>query len=161
MSRENRHVPDDLLASFVDGNLDEAVACAIAEHLDACVACNNRAVAREPLAAAFAAVDDPRIPADLADVILAEAARPERGPTVEIAIGTALLAVAAVLALAGGVPIGGALAVGRGLDALARVGAHVGPSVGPSLVLLVAISGAAIVAMARAGVSFDTSDGAR
>ena len=67
----SQHVPDDLLAAFVDGEVSEQLAVHIAEHLDDCPACSAQAVALEPLAAAFAAVEDPRVPADLVASILA------------------------------------------------------------------------------------------
>ena len=58
------HVHDDLLRRFVDGALDDEVAASVAIHLDSCSRCATRAATLEPLALAFAAVDDPVAPAD-------------------------------------------------------------------------------------------------
>ncbi|MEQ1567627.1 MAG: hypothetical protein ABMA64_18435 [Myxococcota bacterium] len=97
----SQHVPDDLLQSFVDAEVDEQLACHIAEHLDACPFCATRAAGLEPLGAAFAAVRDPLPPADLAARILAQVDRPDRRPVAEIVLGTALLLSASVLTVLG------------------------------------------------------------
>jgi anti-sigma factor RsiW len=108
----HQHVPQDLLASFVDGDVGEQLAVHIAEHLDGCPSCATRAVSMEPLAAAFAAVDDPE-PADwLVTAVLEELALPARRPTQELAIGTALLGSAALLVAGTGDPVGTAVNLG-------------------------------------------------
>lgn len=94
-----QHVPEDLLLSFVEGDVDEPVAAHIAEHLDGCPACATRAASLEPLAAAFAAIADPAPPPHLVAAILARVDEPERLPVAEIAVGAGLLGTAALLAL--------------------------------------------------------------
>ena len=69
----SQHVPEDLLAAFVEGEMGEQLAIHIAEHIDACPRCATRAAGLEPLAAAFAAVEDPVTPEDLVSAVLAEA----------------------------------------------------------------------------------------
>src|SRR5688500_20047826 len=87
----SQHVPEDLLASFVEGEVGEQLAVHIAEHLDGCPACATRAAGLEPLAAAFAAVLDPVPPLGLAQAILARLDEPDRLPVLEIGIGAGLL----------------------------------------------------------------------
>lgn len=102
------HVPDPLIDRFVEGDLDEALAVQIAEHLDACPRCANRAISREPLSAFFASVDDPPVPSGLVADVLASLERPARaGP--EPAIAAGLLGGALLMLLIGGSP--GSLAV--------------------------------------------------
>jgi len=100
----SEHVPPDLLADFVDGDVGEHVAVHIAEHIDGCPRCATQAAALEPLAPAFASMDDPPVPTDLADAVLAaalrEEARSERPPVTELAVGGALLTSAGLLAAA-------------------------------------------------------------
>ena len=67
MSRQ--HVPDALMQQFVEGEVDDSVAVAVALHLDACPACATRAAAIEPLASVFAASEDPRVPVGLVESI--------------------------------------------------------------------------------------------
>lgn len=117
----NRHVPDDLLHAFVDGDVDEQVAVHIAEHLDGCPACATRAVTLEPLAAAFAAVEDPPMPPDLVASILTAAEQPERGPLAEVVIGGCLLVAAGLLAVFTGDPLGTAVDLGVAARALGSV----------------------------------------
>lgn len=93
------HVPEDLLQAFVDGDVGEQVAVHVAEHLDECPACSTRATGFEPLAAAFAAVDDPVPPDGLGLNALARARQPDRLPMAEVAVGAGLLAAAALLAV--------------------------------------------------------------
>jgi anti-sigma factor RsiW len=94
-----QHVPEDLLAAFIAGEVGEHVAIHIAEHLDECPSCGTRAAGMEPLAAAFAAVDDPIPPEDLAQAVLNALERPDAMPVLEIAMGASLLAAAALVAL--------------------------------------------------------------
>ena len=117
------HVPEDLLRSFVEGEVDDQVAVQIAEHVDACPSCCTRAAGLEPLGAAFAAAVEPRPPPDLSARILARLDGPERLPVAEIGVGLALLAAAAVLT---GVGIGSPWALVAdlvvGAQALATLG---------------------------------------
>ena len=109
----SQHIPEDLLADFVDGEVTENVAVHIAEHIDECPACATRAAGLEPLAAAFAATHDPIPPPQMVTDILARLDQPDRFPVPEIAVGIGLLATAAVLAfgLDGPVSIAAELAV--------------------------------------------------
>ena len=95
------HVHDDLLRRFVDGALDDEVAASVAIHLDSCSRCATRAATLEPLALAFAAVDDPIVPAELPhDILTAIHAPPV--PVIEPTLGAELglaLALAAAAAL--------------------------------------------------------------
>lgn len=102
------HVPEELLTDFVMGEVDEQLAIHVAEHLDACPRCATRAAHLEPLATAFAAVDDPLVPDDLIDDVLAAVAADERRrlPALEVAVGAALLLAAIVLVAMGSDPIG-------------------------------------------------------
>jgi anti-sigma factor RsiW len=158
VSRPDRHVPEDLLVAFVEGDVDENLAVHVAQHLDECVACATRAVALEPLAAAFAAVEDPIAPDDLPDAILAVAERPERGPTVEIAVGATLLLAAAGLAVVGGDPVAAVVDLGRMVDALSRVGGHVIPGVQPVVVGAMAVAMVALFVFARSERPFGELD---
>jgi anti-sigma factor RsiW len=96
------HVPDDLLTSFVDGELGTHVAVHVAEHIDSCPACATRAASLEPLALAFAATDDPVVPEDLAEAILEhlhdESPVAAPLPSLELAVGGGLLCASAALA---------------------------------------------------------------
>ncbi|MEM6929649.1 MAG: zf-HC2 domain-containing protein [Myxococcota bacterium] len=91
-----QHISDAVLDRFVAGDLDEAEAVSVARHLDECVSCTNRSVAREPLSAAFAAVEDPEVPEDFAASVLAELDRPQL-PLMELGVGLGLLLSAAGL----------------------------------------------------------------
>lgn len=101
------HVPDDILHDFISGEVDEQVAIHVALHLDACPRCATRAAHLEPLAQAFAAVDDPLVPDSLVEDVLhvVQAEDRRRLPALELAIGAALLAVAAVLVALGSDPV--------------------------------------------------------
>lgn len=93
------HVPDELLYDFVDGDVGEQLAIHIASHLDACASCAARAHNADPLAIAFASMDDPEVPDDLVAAVLAAAERPGRAPWTEVAVGSSMLAAAAILTL--------------------------------------------------------------
>ncbi|MCB9665520.1 MAG: hypothetical protein H6732_15515 [Alphaproteobacteria bacterium] len=91
------HVDDALLARFVAGDLGEHAAAHVALHLDACPACANRAREADPLARAFAAVDDPVVPEGLVAAALAEVEARGRA-TDERLLGLGLAAALAVTA---------------------------------------------------------------
>jgi len=101
MSRQ--HVPDPLMQQFVDGEVDDSVAVAVALHLDACPACATRAAALEPLASVFASSEDPRVPVGLVESI-AVAARAAERPGPEPALAAGLMGLALCLLLLGGAP---------------------------------------------------------
>ncbi len=104
-----QHLTDAQLERFVDADLEESVAVSVAEHLDHCPHCATKAARAEPLAGAFAEFQDPELPPDLIDHILARA-----GEAMEVASRPALLrpelwaaggllaAAALLLALTGG-----------------------------------------------------------
>lgn len=152
MSHRDQHVPDDLLAAFVDGDIGEHLAVHIAEHLDACPACLNRVTGLEPLSHAFAAAVDPEVPADLVAAVLAEADRPERVPVTELAVGAGLLVGAGLVAALAGNPIGLAVESGVVVAALADgariVSAGLANSV-PTLTFVAALALAGVFATAR------------
>jgi len=85
------------LGRFVEGDLTDEVAVSVALHLDDCPACATHVAGLDPLATAFASVDDPPVPGVLLEALLAEARAPaQRGPEPVIAavllgLGTALL----------------------------------------------------------------------
>ncbi len=118
----SQHVPEELLTAFIEGEMGEQLAIHIAEHLDECPACATRAAGKEPLASAFAAMEDPVAPEGLVAAILDEFAQPEPIPVTEIALGFALLGAAAMVAATMGSPLGIAVEFGVVLDALATLG---------------------------------------
>ncbi len=91
-----QHISDGDLERFVTGELDEVEAVEVARHLDECVSCSNRAIVIDPLAPAFAAIEDPEVPDDFGASVLAQLERP-RLPLLELGIGVGLLLVAAGL----------------------------------------------------------------
>lgn len=143
----SQHVPDDLLMAFVDGDVGEQLAVHIAEHLDACPSCLNRAAGMEPLHAAFAAVPDPPIPDDLVAAVLAEASQPERLPVVELGVGAGLLAAAGMAAVLLGNPIGAAAEFGVVIAALGDVARILTTGLAASSAALTAV-----IALALAGL---------
>ena len=104
----SRHLPDDVLARFVGCSLPERQAVEAALHIDSCPYCASRAVALDPLAPAFAAMDDPPLPAFFEERVLAAAALAEapaeRSPTPVPWLGMGLIGLAALLMVAGGEP---------------------------------------------------------
>jgi len=129
-----QHPPDDHLSRFVQGDLDEAGAVAVALHLDDCPRCATRAAALDPMSVAFASCDDPLVPDDLvasvldatADIPLGVAAPPPerpraRAPLWELAAAGSLLSAAAMLFLVLGEPTSlaadAALAASAGITA--------------------------------------------
>lgn len=132
----SEHVPDDLLLTFVEGDVGEQLAIHIAEHLDTCPACSTRAAVLEPLGPAFAALEDPVPPEDLVQAVLEEVAEPERLPLAEIGVGAGLLVAAAVLALLLGNPVGAVVELGVLVHALGVGARALGAALGPSSGLL-------------------------
>ncbi|TNE87736.1 MAG: hypothetical protein EP330_17400 [Deltaproteobacteria bacterium] len=117
------HVPEDLLVAFVEGELDESLGIHIAEHLDGCPACATQVAALEPLAVAFASVDDPVLPIDLVDQVLAAASeQPAQAPVTEVTLGLGLLAAAAATFALFGDPVGSMIHLSMVLEAVAKMG---------------------------------------
>lgn len=114
------HVSDDVLARFVDGDVDETVAVTVAEHIDGCSVCATRAAALDPMNAVFASAPIGEPPEHLAAQVIAQVngpsfaspavgvstagtaqlGSPSRAPLVEIGVGAALLGLAGLLAAA-------------------------------------------------------------
>ncbi len=116
------HLHDSLLLRFVDGRLDDQEAVEVARHLDDCPACAARATAAEPLAQAFASVDDPDLPQDLVTTIVATARqRPAVAFPREPAVAAGLAAVAGLVFLGLGAPTELAATLGLLGDALGTV----------------------------------------
>lgn len=103
----SQHVSDELMRRFSVGALDEDVAIAVADHIDGCPLCLTRAIAADPLADAFAAVDDPTCPPDLIEDILQVSRRPSAAPLprAELLASAALLSLAGMLLLGLGEPL--------------------------------------------------------
>lgn len=104
----SQHVTEELLRRFTRGALEEEVAVAVAEHLDACPLCGTRAIALDPLADAFAAMDDPVCPPELIEEIVAAAQAPGlvELPKAELIASAGLLSLAAMLLFGLGEPVG-------------------------------------------------------
>ena len=134
----SQHVPEDLLQAFVEGDVGEQLSVHIAQHVDDCPSCATRAAGLEPLAAAFAAVEDPVCPEGLTEAVLTQFAQPERVPFLEIVVGASLLAAAAVLAMGVHSPIAMATDVSVILNAVATLGSGLGASLGSFQLALVA-----------------------
>lgn len=118
------HVPDALLARFVDGELETLDAVKVAVHLDGCPACAARAAAAEPLGQAFASIDDPVPPPDLAPAIVAAALDPGAGlATRTPAVAAGLVAAGALIMVGLGAPAelwGGLQALAAAVGSVAR-----------------------------------------
>lgn len=132
------HIPDDLLQDFVMGEVSEEIASHVAMHIDACPRCATRAAHAEPLAQAFAAVDDPLLPESLIDDVLyaVERERSRRLPALEIAIGAALLAAAAVLVALGSDPVS---LIADSIGAVPRISGLIAQSSASVLTLAMAV----------------------
>lgn len=171
------HVPDDLLASFVDGGMDEGLAIHVAEHLDACPMCASRAACMEPLAAVFARVEDPPVPVGLTASILAAAeadlgavdASPTQAiPAVdgsrEIAIGGGMLTAAAALLALVGDPVAlaahGAIVMGAASSLGRALLLGVSPAVVLPLTIFVGASGTVVLVRSAWSDSLPTQDAA-
>ena len=103
-----QHPSDSHLGRFVQGDLGEADAVAVALHLDDCPRCATRAAGFDPMASAFASCDDPLVPDGLisdvleatADIPLGVAVQTPEAPPVRVPVGE-LLAAAGLLSAAG------------------------------------------------------------
>ena len=151
----NHHVPNELLQAFVDGEVSEQIAVHVATHLDGCPACATRAAGLEPLAAAFAAVEDPVAPDGLKESVLALLDRPmqfpERFPFLELSVGSVLLSVAAAIAIGLQGPAAALADIGISLQVVDVVARGLGTSVGSFQLALVA---SALLLAAGAGVTW-------
>jgi anti-sigma factor RsiW len=102
----SRHLPEDVLVRFVEGTLDEHQAVEAALHIDDCPFCAARAQEAEPLAAAFASMDDPPLPEGFEEAVLAAVERPHAARAVPQIpwLGIALILSAGLLMVVGGEP---------------------------------------------------------
>jgi len=155
----SEHVPHDLLIAFVEGDVGEHVAVHIAEHIDTCPACATRAASLEPLGPAFASMDDPPVPADLVDAVLAEFHTEERPPVTELMVGGALLGAAGILAMVTQHPVTLLADLGSVLGATEAVVRGVAAGLSPftfAAATLTVVAGAGSVATMR----YATAEGA-
>ncbi len=116
------HPSDERLERFVTQRLPSREVVAIARHLDDCPACALRARALDPLAPAFASVDDPPPPEGLERAILERASQPAAPVVPPWGMALALLAMAAGLLVALGDPAGLFATAGRAASSLVRTG---------------------------------------
>lgn len=98
----SQHIPPALMRKFIEGDLEEPVAVAVALHIDHCSRCHAAASTADPLSQEFATIDDPEVPAELIDALTDAAASPEPVPTTEKKprSNVALLVLAASLLIA-------------------------------------------------------------
>lgn len=143
------HPPHSLLAAFAAGEVSDDDAVAVALHLDECPACAAVATGLDPLAAAFASVDDPVVPDTLEADVLAAAARPQEaaGPrSVELLVAAGLLSAAASVLVVLGAPgqllVGGVALAG----ALAATAGSLAAAVGPPVATATFIAGVGVAA---------------
>ncbi len=102
----NRHLSDELLLRFVEGDLGDEDAVEAALHIDSCPHCAARAASAEPLATAFAAFPEPELPDGFEQGVLDIVARPESdlAPLRIPWLGVGLILSAALLMAVGGEP---------------------------------------------------------
>jgi anti-sigma factor RsiW len=159
----NRHLPDDLILRFVEGDLDEHEAVEAALHIDDCAACAARAAQADPLAVALAAMPDPQLPAGFEDAVLDELAQPA-APTPAFQLpwlGVGLILAAALLMVVGGEPtalLWKLAAVARGLGVAITVLLDLLPS--PATVLTIAATialGSSLTAVRLLGLSRESA----
>ena len=98
----SQHIPPALMRKFIEGDLEEPVAVAVALHIDHCSRCHAAASTADPLSQEFATIDDPEVPTELIDALLEAAASPQPAPTVKEKprSNVALLVLAASLLIA-------------------------------------------------------------
>lgn len=98
----SQHIPPALMDKFVEGDLEEPVAVAVALHIDQCSRCHSAASAADSLSQEFATVDDPEVPPDLLDAIHEYAKLPQevQEPASRPRSNTALFVLAAGLLVA-------------------------------------------------------------
>jgi anti-sigma factor RsiW len=102
----SRHLSEELLHRFIEGDLGEAEAVETALHIDDCPLCASRAARAEPLAAAFAAMPDPPLPEGFEREVLDLVERPEQAPARPQVpwLGIGMILSAAMLMMLGGEP---------------------------------------------------------
>lgn len=159
----NRHLSEDLLLRFVEGDLDDHEAVEAALHIDDCPACAARAAQAEPLAAALAAMPQPPLPDGFEQAVLDELARPEAPPAAFQLpwLGVGLILAAALLMMVGGEPtamLWKLAAVTRGLGVAVTVLLDLLPS--PATVLTIAATialGSSLTAVRLLGLSRESA----
>jgi anti-sigma factor RsiW len=102
----SRHLSEELLRLFIEGELDEREAVEAALHIDDCPLCASRAAQAEPLATAFAAMPDPALPEGFEQAVLDLLEAPEQLPArIQVPwLGIGLILSAATLMMLGGEP---------------------------------------------------------
>jgi len=159
----NRHLPEDLILRFVEGNLDENEAVEAALHIDGCPRCAARATQAEPLADAFAAFPEPVLPAGFELAVLEQLELPEvaTAPPQIPWLGIGLILSAALLMVVGGEPtalLWKLAAVARGTGVAVSVILNQLPS--PAIILTLAATltfGCSLTAVRLLGLSRETS----
>lgn len=100
------HLREAQLRAFIDGQVGDDDAAAMASHLDVCGPCAARFSSMDPLESAFVGVIAPVAPVGLVRAVLAEVEAPEaQGSWVEIGVGVALLLASLVLTGWGADPV--------------------------------------------------------
>jgi anti-sigma factor RsiW len=159
----NRHLPEDLLLRFIEGDLDEHEAVEAALHIDDCPMCAARAAQADPLAAAMAALPDPPLPVGFERGVLDALALPE-APTPAFQLpwlGVGLILSAALLMVVGGEPtalLWKLATVARGLGVATNVLLDLVPS--PATVLTIAATialGSSLTAVRLLGLSRESA----
>lgn len=145
------HPNQEILSRFSQGELDEEAAVLVALHLDDCPRCASTAARQDPLDLAFAAVEEPAVPAELAEQVLEAASAPIRsGP--EVIVAAMLFLAGLSVLLLGGSPaelLSRAILVLRALSAMTSTVLGHGGLVLFWLGLASALLGLSIVAIRR------------
>jgi anti-sigma factor RsiW len=126
MPAMNDHLSDDVLERFTAGRSPTGEAVQAARHIDECAGCAMRALALDPLAPAFASVDDPPLPEGLESAVLDAASRPVAPAVPAWPAAGALLASAALLLAVGSDPTAALVAAGRLATTLLVTGGALG-----------------------------------
>jgi hypothetical protein len=93
-SDPNRHLTDDLLHEYLDGELNTEVGALVQQHLDGCPACSARLQAWHGLFSEIERLPDLEQGVDFEPIVLARLSRPQAGRswTLWLQIGQAVLA---------------------------------------------------------------------
>jgi anti-sigma factor RsiW len=144
----SRHLSEEQLLRFVEGDLDEALAVELALHIDACPLCAARATQADPLAHAFAAMPVPLLPEGFERAVLEVAAEPafDRAGLHVPWLGVALILCAGLLMMLGGEPTAllwklAAAARGIGIAAVVLLGLLPSPAIVLTAFAAIALGG--------------------
>ncbi len=158
-----RHLSDDLILRFAEGDLGEREAVEAALHIDDCPHCAARVALAEPLAEAFAAMPDPVLPAGFEQAVFEALDQPEATvAALQIPwLGIGMILSAALLMMVGGEPtamLWKLAAVARGIGVV--VGLVVNHLPSPAVVLTLAATlafGCSLTAVRLLGLSRESS----